>query len=241
MKFLVVVLILLSFTSYAQCIEKEKIMWGGNYIIPFCPAYQFTFDGDTSKHWSILDPMHISQVKDLITPVKNSVEQEVKNYAGESFFSRVEFQSVDIVYPDSIEKFKSRQPQVDWEKCKAKYYFYYKFFPDSIASYNIGIAVNEQGKIISQFKFPAKQDYVPIDTSLTVCRVVDIAMKANKDIVPIEEVKFDYDPKTKRFYWVISQEILNVREGENKYNQVIVDAANPKIVRTQVGKSHVVF
>jgi hypothetical protein len=132
-------------------------------------------------------------------------------------------------------------PTIEKEKCKGKYYFYYYFKPDSLTNYNIGIAVDEFSKIISPFNFPSKQDYKLIDTTLNVCKVIEIAKALNKNIYPIEEVKFDYDSKTRRFYWLVSQEILDLKEGINKFNQVVIDAAEPKKAKSQRGKARIVY
>ncbi|WP_157433467.1 hypothetical protein [Adhaeribacter aquaticus] len=228
-------LLIFAFTTsiaYSQCIDADKIVYGGNFdshhYTYFCPRYQFSFDGDTSKIWNILDPIDIRKVAKSIFPIKEKVENQIKGYSGESFFSRMKFSSVEIVFPDSIAKFEDRVPGVNMKKCKSKYYFYYTFNPDSLATYNIGLAVDEEGNIVSPFNFPSKGDYQTIDPSLTVCKVIEIAKRINNKILPIEEVKFDYDKKERRFYWLVSQEIKNVKEGINLFNQVVIDAAEPK-------------
>ena len=253
MKRLIVIFFILGFNnSFSQCIAKEKIQVGGDWssydYTYFCPTYEFSLNGDTSKNWSILNPIHIRQITKLILPVKDSVEKRIREYAGDDFYSRMKFHSVEIVYKDSIKKFAGRQPRCISRKCKAKYFFYYIFSPDNQATYNIGIAVNKKGEIISDFKFPAKNEYKPIDSSLTVCEIIKIAKQFNKDIEPIDEVKFDYDETTKRFYWLVSQEkykkdgnIVFIKQGINEFNQVIIDAVDSKQIKKQIGKVNVDF
>jgi hypothetical protein len=243
-KAFIVILVLTTSVGYSQCIDADKVTYGGDYdsfhYTYFCPTYQFSFEGDTAKVWNILDPIDIKKVAETILPIKEKVENQIIGYAGVDFFSKMKFSSVDIVYPDSVSKFENKYPRVAMEKCKSKYYFYYTFHPDSLATYNIGLATDEKGNIVSKYNFPSKQDYKLIDPSLTLCKVIRIAKNLNKDILPIKEVKFDFDTKEKRFYWVVSQEILNIKEGINEFNQVVIDASEPRRAKSQKGKTHII-
>ena len=53
--FIFIFIILNQLTVLSQCIDKEKITYGGDWgftdYIHRCPTYSFTFDGDTSKNW----------------------------------------------------------------------------------------------------------------------------------------------------------------------------------------------
>jgi hypothetical protein len=217
-------------TLFSQCIDKEKITYGGDWhsgYVDVCPTYEFAFNGDTSKNWNVLDdPIDIMQVAKVVMPLKSFVEQKIISYAGKNFFSRVRFNSVEIAYPQDIHKFIDTGRQDDFKKtCAAKYYFYYDFMPDSLMPYHMGIAVDESGKIISPFDFPSKTDYKLIDTNYSYCQLVAIARKMKNDIEPIKEIQFQYDKKMKRFYWLIIQEIKNEKEGLNYFYEVQIDAA----------------
>jgi hypothetical protein len=222
------------------CLEDKKVRYGGDFkahnYTYFCPAYQFAYDGDVSKSWNILNPIDIRQVATTLLPVKKKVEQQIRDYAGNALFSKLRFSSADVVYTDSINKFAGRVPEVDMKFCKAKYYFYYTLQADAQAVFNIGFAANKQGFIISPFDIPAKRDYAAIDTTLNVCRILAIARKYNPKIDPIAEVTFDYDSKSKRFYWLVSQKIINSHEGANTFNQVKIDAARPSKVEKLKGE-----
>jgi hypothetical protein len=229
----------------SHCLEDEKVEYGGDFnsynYTYFCPFYSFKYHGETSTKWDFLNPVDIMQISSTLFPVKKKVEYQIQDYAGESFFSRLEFSSVDVVYPDSVKKFEGRMPEVDMSNCKAKYYFFYVFRADVQAVYNIGFAVNEKGAIISPYDFPSKGYYRPIDTTLTVCKALEIARKANPKLGPIDKVTFDYDVKAKRFYWIVSQAIQYKHAGINKFNLVLIDAANPSIVKKQQGQVSISF
>ncbi|GAB3734203.1 hypothetical protein GCM10027594_15760 [Hymenobacter agri] len=232
-------------TTSAQCIDEDKIKYGGDFgsydYTFFCPTYSFSYKGETSKKWSILNPIDIRQVEPTILPVKKTVEQKIKEYAGEAFFSRLTFYTVDIVYPDSIDKFKGRMPEAKKAGCKGKYYFYYYFRADAKAAYCVGFAVDEKMNIISPFNFPSKQDYKPIDTTLTVCKVIKKAKRFGKKLSPIDKIEFEYDSKAKRFYWLVTQEIVVPKAGLNTRNQLVVDAAEPTKVAIRKEQVHVSF
>lgn len=104
-----IAIILISFSCNAQekCIENENIGLGGDFnSIDYtfgCPTYSFSFIGDKSKEWNIMNnPIGINQVADEVLPIKSRLENKIKEYTGEKFFSKLEFYSVQISYPDSI-------------------------------------------------------------------------------------------------------------------------------------------
>ncbi|RZJ91435.1 MAG: hypothetical protein EOO60_08010 [Hymenobacter sp.] len=132
----------------SHCLEDKKVKYGGNFnahnYTYFCPFYSFEYHGETSTKWDFLNPIDIMHISSTLFPIKEKVEHQIQDYAGESFFSRLEFSSVDVVYPDSAKKFKGRIPEVDMSSCKAKYYFFYMFRADAQAVYNVGFAVLTQ-------------------------------------------------------------------------------------------------
>jgi hypothetical protein len=246
-RFLILVLIgSTPFLGNSQCIDREKITYGGDWdFVPYifhCPTYGFEYGGDTSSVWSILDPMDLKKIETWFLSIKNNVDRKVREYSGDKFFQRVKFNSVEIVYPDSLQKMLDAG-RVDVEKrnCKAKYYFYYEFLPDTISTWHFGIAVDKQGKIISAFTFPKASEYIPVDTNINYCELINIARKKEPNIDPIKEIKLEYDPKVKRFYWLISQEIQSVKEGRNEFNQIAIDAADKSKVNAFKGSAFIQF
>lgn len=207
----------------------------------FCPTYDFAYGGDTSKIWSILSPIDIRQAENIVLFTKGAIEKKIISYAGNTFFSRMKFSSVSVVYLDSIDKFKGRGPSVDMKMCRGNYFFYYYFQAEPKMAYCIGVAVDEQGKILSPFNFPSKHDYKPIDSTLTVCKVLEIAQKFNKKLGPIKKVTFEYNPSSKRFYWLVSQKIIRPHSGLNTYTQVVIDAAEPRKIKSQNAQVMVSF
>lgn len=235
-----------SASGFCQCIEKRKIDFGGDWEFSkyqyLCPVYSFENNGDTSKQWEYTRRIDIKQVAKEVAPIKSNLERAIKRYAGNIFFSRLTFAMVDIVYPDSLKKYIERgNTNATIKYCKAKYYFFYHFNIDTNISYNVGFAVNRKGRIISKFNFPSKHQYVPIDKNMSVCKAIEIARSINKNIDPIDKMVIYYNEQLHRFYWLISQKILNIKVGENDVNQVYIDAANPKIARSQIGKARIVF
>ena len=235
--------IAIQLTTFSQCIDSTKIKWGGDYgfinYIRQCPTYNFAYGGDTSKHWNVLDDaIDIMQAPIKVIELKHKVDAAIKNYAGKNFYSDVRFNSVEVVYPDKLKTFTdSGRGGLTLKYCKAKYFFYYTFQPDRIGKgYLIGVAVDKYGKIISPFTFPSKNDYKPIDKTYTYCKLIDIARSTQKNINPIDEISLNYDKKNKRFYWFISQAIVDTHEGINYINVVTIDAAN--LSRAKTYKSH---
>ncbi|SDE45210.1 hypothetical protein SAMN05216464_106190 [Mucilaginibacter pineti] len=232
---------------FSQCIDISKIEFGGDYdfyeYIFGCPTYSFAVHGDTSKNWNVLNnAIDIKQAPKKALTYRNLVEKKIKQYSGLSFFTDLKFIDVEVVYPEKYNLFKGRT-DVTQRYCKAKYFYHYQFQPDTVASYLIGIAVNEKGKIISPFKFPSKKDYKQIDKSFTYCKLLDIARNIQKDIDPIGKICFEYNEVGKRFYWLISQDLDSEKthEGLNYFNQVIIDASDFSKVKTVKGEAHIIY
>jgi hypothetical protein len=94
---------------------------------------------------------------------------------------------------------------------------------------------------LSRFNFPAKQFYKPIDTTYTYCSLINLAIAHQPLIEPIKDIKLEYDESTKRFYWLISQKVVVVKEGCNYFHQVMIDAHDHSQVKVGVGRVSVVF
>ena len=226
----------ISFTMHSQCMGEEKLTYGGdwnNYHYTYvCPTYEFAFNGDTAKQWNVLnDPIDIYQIKDEIFPIKTNVESQILNFSGSNFFDDLYFVSVQVVFPDSIERFSGRMPSCNLDRCNAKYFFYYNFIPIENVHYHIGIAVNEQGEILNGFNFPAKEDYKMIDKKMTICDILEIVKDYATQIEPIEDIKLHYNEKERRFYWLVSQGLKDLKEGTYSYNELLIDASNRKQVK----------
>lgn len=174
-KIALILFYLISFlNSFSQCINEDKISSGGDWdnyhFTYFCPTYEFSFGGDTSKTWNVVnDEIDINQISNSVFPIKQKVEVAILKYAGKRFFKKLKFISVEVVYPDSIEKFSGRSPFCNLDSCRSKYFFYYSYSPVEKADYHIGIAANEYGEIQNRFDFPGEKNFRTIDSTLTIC------------------------------------------------------------------------
>jgi len=220
-------------TAFSQCIDKQKIGfsgdWNSNDVMHLCPIYSFAFNGDTSKNWHLFISSHytdITQAPVKIFALKDSVDKQIKSFAGDSFYSKVHFSFVDIVYPEKLQAYKDSGLTPSLKYCKAKYVFYYQFNPDTNTIFHFRIALDKYGKIISKFDFPSKENYKNFDTSFSYCKIIDRAREVQKNIDPIREVTLEYNDKMKRFCWSISQDLINLKYGVGSYNRVYIDASD---------------
>ena len=231
----------------AQCIDKEKITYGGDWefteYVHRCPMYQFVYGGTESKEWGVLNnPISMSQAPAIVLQLKLRVEDSIRRYAGAKFYQQLHFNAVEMVVPEQLSHFKKEGRQdVTLEYCKAKYFFYYEFKPDSLATVHYSVAVDKHNKIISSFKFPKASEYRPIDLSFSYCQLLRIAEQAQPNIKPVQTIRMEYDSEEKRFYWLISQEIIDQHAGKNHYNQVLIDAADLTKTRKSQGEAHISY
>ncbi|WP_281616488.1 hypothetical protein [Flammeovirga sp. SubArs3] len=235
---IILILLIFSLNSFSQCLEQNKISYGGNWnnynYTYFCPIYTFSFGGDTSKTWNILNPIDINKISSQILPIKKEVERQILSYSGKEFLQDLNFLSVEIVYPDSINKFSCRRPQYNIDRCKAKYFFYYNYSPIENANYHIGIALNDSLEIVNELILPSKKEFRQIDKELTICKLINLSKRYKNQIEPIEKIKFEYDVKTKRFVWILSQGLIDKKEGINKYNEMIINASDSEKIEFRV-------
>jgi hypothetical protein len=231
----------------AQCIDQEKITYGGDWgysdYIHRCPTYLFAYGGTESKERGVLgDPIAMTQAPAIIHQLKQMVEDSIRRYAGDKFYQLVHFEQVEMVVPEQLRHFrKEGRLNATMKFCKAKYYFYYEFKPDSIASYHYGVAIDKHNKIVSPFKFPKASEYQRIDQAFSYCQLLRIAEQAQPNIKPVDTIRMVYDKQEKRFYWLVSQEIVNQHEGVNHYNQVLIDAADLTKVKKRQGEASIVY
>ncbi|MGS0748975.1 hypothetical protein [Halpernia sp. GG3] len=244
---LIFLILLLHITSFAQCIDKEKVVSGGEYnfseFIHRCPTYSFAYNGDKSKNWNVLnDPIDISQAPENVLLYKNKIENKIIEYSGKDFFDKIKFNSVEVVYKDKLNLFKkSGRLDVTLKYCKAKYFYYYELKIDILSGYYIGIALDKKGNILNDFNFPPKEKYIPIDTNFSYCKLIEIARKSQPEIDPIESISLEFDETDNRFFWRITQEMLNKKQGINKYNIVDIDAADLTKFRNEIGTADVIY
>lgn len=233
--------------AVTQCIDPEKITYGGDWgytdYIHRCPVYQFAYKGTESKEWGTMrDPVSMTQAPAIIHQLKRMVEDSIRSYAGSEFYQLVRFDRVEMVVPERLRHFKEAGAlSVSLKYCKAKYFFYYEFKPDSVATYHYGVAIDQHNKIISPFKFPKASEYQPIDQMFSYCQLLRIAEQTQQDIKPVNTIRLEYDQQGKRFYWVVAQEIVNAHEGVNHYNEVLIDAADLTKATTKQGEASIVY
>lgn len=238
-KLLIGVLLSIAYTSFvsAQCIDRKKISWSEDGLFYnygyLCPAYFFSFGGDTSKKWNIgFENVDIRQAPVNVLKFKKKVDQAIKNYAGGNFFKNLKFTNVEVCYPERLKFFKdSGAVLTTLAHYKCRYTYNYSFEPDSLTGYNICIGVTSSGQIVTPFIFPSKRSYKPIINSFTYCQLIGIAKQIQKNIEPIDKISFNYDKKKKLFYWLIAQEIVGVHKGSNNINEVLIDASDFSKVR----------
>jgi hypothetical protein len=231
----VCLLIFSALTTFSQCIDRGKIDGSEDGLFfdygYLCPSYSFAFNGDTSKNWNIhYDDIDIRQAPPKVLKFKSRVDRAIKEFAGSKFYQNLKFEDVSVCYPERLKLFNDSGAQVSLAHFKSKYTYFYSFEPDTTTGYSIAVAVDQSGKIITPFIFPSKRFYKPVDKSFTYCKLIAIARKAQKNIDPIDKISFEYDKKKKKFYWLVSQALVNDHEGANQVNVVYIDAADLKKV-----------
>lgn len=214
--------------GFSQCANYDKLKVGGDYnssvYIDACPTYKFSMEAQKSDtgYFYLDRPQQL--VPKVVVQIQENLEKKLEDLIGEDFASKLAYKGVAISYFDSIKKLESRFPVVDLASCKTKYFFYYEFVPIDDVKFCVGIALDDNQKIISDLPFPVEEDKLRIDPELTVCKVLEIAKNSKTPIEPIDFVSFEFDPTKREFFWVVRQKIVKPKKGNNEYNQILIEA-----------------
>lgn len=180
-------------------------------------------------------PINMKYAPPEVAGYKRRVDSAIRAYAGDAYCSRLFFRDVEVVYPDSLERFANTWGGAKKRHCEAKYNFYYEFRSDTIARHFIPILLDSNGVMLHKFAFPSKNEYKQIDTNFTYCKLINIAHEAEKKMDNVDRIQFEYDPKRKKYYWLLYQSIEEDKWGNNYY-EVIIDAADLAKVKIKAGK-----
>jgi hypothetical protein len=216
----------------AQCIDRKKIDWSNDGLFYdygyLCPAYFFSFNGDTAKKWNTrFENINIGQAPGNVLRFKHTVDQAITKHAGVEFFKNLKFNNAEVCYPGRLKLFKdSGMTLATLAHYKCRYVYNYSLDADSVTGYNINVGVTSYGKIVTPLIIPSKRNYKPIIKTFTYCQLIEIAKKAQKNIIPVDRISFKYDKKKQQFYWLISEEIVSPHEGRNDINVVYIDASD---------------
>jgi hypothetical protein len=242
MKCFLFIFLISSIQSFGQC-DDSTISISGSYDFDinkyndYCPRFVFAKDGDTSKTWNhYFLPIDISQAPAIVSTLKTRVENRIAAYSGRAFLLRLKFDEVQITYLDSFRKFSEDiVSPFSYCDCKAKYVFYFSYWPDSLVFYRFSISLDQNGKVVSAFNFPSKLQYRKIDASFTYCKLIRLARKLKPGMDSVESIVFDYDKKSRRFIWKIFPIARNLKTGSNLTYYVEIDAA--ELTRKRLRKS----
>ena len=248
MLLVMVLLIITEQIAFSQCIDHERIRQGSPFssykhsryvntdTITYTDVYYFDangkVDGDYGNgNYLVNDAIDIKQAATDAQKYRLKVENAIKAYAGNRFFSELHFNFTAVLYPERVEvpiDNEHRKIEVVYEKIKDdfKYVYFYDFKADSMSSCEFRFEVDRFGKIIPRFDFPPKDRYRPINKHFTYCRLINIARKAQKHIDPIGSIQLNYNVDTERFYWVILQDISDKPPGMHYFYEIQIDAAD---------------
>ena len=207
-----------------------------NDTISYTGVYYFDPDGKVfdiyrNGNYLVKDAIDIKQAAASVLKYRSKIENAIKAYAGDRFFSALQLKSMGVLYPERVEvpiDNEHRKIVVRYEKIKDdyKYVYLYDFKADSTASCEFSFDVDRFGNVIPRFDFPPKERYKPINKTFTYCQLINIARKAQKHIYPIGSIQLNYNVDSKRFYWVIFQDISDNSPGPQYCYEVQIDAAD---------------
>lgn len=225
---------LFALEGYSQCANYDKLKIGGDYnsssYIDVCPTYKFSLDAEASTTGYFYLDRPQKFVPKVVEQIQENLEKKLEAMIGDELATKLHYKGVSISYFDSIRKLETRFPVVDLEKCKTKYFFYYELEPIKDVKFCVGIALDDDQKIISPLPFPTEQAKLTLDPELNVCKVLQIAKESKTPIEPIDFVSFEFDATKKEYFWVVRQKIVNPKKGSNEYNQILIEARDHRQV-----------
>lgn len=232
-----VFLLLVQFNASAQCaIDKSTITnnsWRTTVhharYIGNAPSYVFAFGGDTATNWNVFrKPIDIKQMPEKASVYKKMVEDSIIQYSGKAFFNDLKFISAEIVYPEKIDYFRQHGRNDILQMYTATYLYTYRMAVDSLAYVDFEMPVNANGNLMDVMFIPNKSTYKRIVKKVDYCKLLKTAGKVAKDILPVNEISFEYDAKLKTFNWIITNKpnIVHMQSGKYPMRKVTINAAD---------------
>jgi len=210
-------LCLISSGIFAQCKDSSLVKpWGKLYELQFNSVIYRLEHRDS----------------DFLLPanIRNAAREALMSRCGKDFYSRLRILDLSIVIP-----LKAKQNKDDLvsgcvtKKGEIKYYYSYEFFESPNIRYQFNLALDVQGKIISDWSLPIikENEYSKL---VSFCEAAEIAHNDKKlEVKKTNEIALMYDPKLNYFAWKVTLG-FTTHEGHYKTYRITVNAFNGKII-----------
>jgi hypothetical protein len=211
---------LLCFTmsgAYAQCKDSALVKpWGKLYELQY--------------NSNIYRLEHRSSDSLLPANIRDAVKEALVKRCGESFYKKLRIKDLSIVIPLKPTKDKDDlRSEAVTKKGDIKYYYSYEFFEAPNIIYLFNIAMDVQGKFLSDWTLPIikEGEYSEL---ISFCEAAEIAHNDKKLMIKkMNEIALMYETQLNHFAWKVTVGFAT-DEGHFKTYRITINAFTGKII-----------
>ena len=167
----------------------------------------------------------------LPSSIRSIVKQALIERCGEKFYANLNLSDLSIVIP--IGKKKAEDDLIAngiIKKGEIKYYYSYSFTGALNNIYCFNIALDVQGKILTEWTLPTFKD-AAFTKFITFCEATEIACNGRQaEVKKINDVQLMYDPKLNLLAWKVTIGFKAHIDSNYKTYRISINAFSGKIV-----------
>jgi hypothetical protein len=205
--------------GFSQCENASKLKLGGTYMsqtnnsIPFEVKYK-----DSIYHEDIFYPFDLKKIEKYSSFILLKAKTYIVNRAGENFFKNIQFESLEVNYPETIKVEYENEDLFKLENYTVKYWVLYTYKNNNI-KYAFGLEFDKNGKMISENKFPKFSKNKDFENLTNYCKALELVEKnkrfKNKEV---ELIKLEYIDKLNSFCWLVEEKMKIEKLGTQEYS-----------------------
>lgn len=227
----------ISSLSYGQCEDYDKLETGGTYLsrtnnyIPFEIKYN-----DSIYRDDVFYPFDIKIIEKYSNPILLKAKTYIINRAGENFYKNVEFESMEVNYPENIKVSYENYELYKLENYDVKYWIKYSYTKDNY-KYAFCLLFDKVGKLISENKFPDISKNPNFENYISPCEALNLVKNKRRFRNKIIDfIELAYIEEINSFCWLIKEKKLPTKLGINKYKleSYFVNANSNKLEKVTV-------
>ncbi|KGO84704.1 hypothetical protein Q765_20350 [Flavobacterium rivuli WB 3.3-2 = DSM 21788] len=230
MKYFVLFFFLLPRLVFSQCEDSDKLETGGSHLsksknyIPFAYIPQNASD-------SISYGIDIHTIKKYSDFILDKAEQYIINRANKDFYSRLEFDQVEVNYLNTEIKDYENRELYELSNFDYTYWMLYTYRYENI-KYVFGLEFNKDGKMISENMFPKFSEDKDSELFTGICDALASVKGSPKfKNKKVDFIELSYIDEVNSFCWLIKEKIaLEIGVHNYSVNLYYVNANTNKLV-----------
>jgi len=204
MKYFVLFFALFPGFAFSQCEDTDKLETGGSHLSKSKNYIPFAYIPDNASD-SISYGIDINVIKKYSDFIFGKAEQYIINRANKDFYSKLEFDQVEVNYLNTEIKAYENKELYELSNFDHTYWMLYTYRNKNI-KYVFGLEFNKEGKMISEDMFPKFSEKIDPQLFTNICDAIAI-VKGNAKFKnkKIEFIELSYLNEVNSFCWLVKE------------------------------------